>query len=63
MFDQEELAQQFEQLLTQQEMAEHWYASLDNTKSSKEFQREIQELHRDKKRHIELTRRLLEIVE
>lgn len=63
MLDQSFLRERFEALLTHQEAALGHYESVASEESDPEVKTHLQEILRDKKRHVELTRRLLEMVE
>jgi rubrerythrin len=62
MFEQAILAERFASLLTEQQSAERMYADLVPRITDPRLREQIEQLHREKQRHIELTERLLEIV-
>ncbi len=57
------LREQFLALLEKERQAERMYADLAARTSDEKLRKQIAELHRDKRRHIALAERLLEIVE
>ena len=57
------LREQFLALLDKERQAERMYADLAARMKSPAVRRQIEDLHRDKLRHIALAERLLEIVE
>ena len=63
MFEQAVLAEQFESLLYRTQQAEQMYASLADNVADPQLRREIEQLRRDKERHVSLAKRLLEIVQ
>jgi rubrerythrin len=63
MFEQAQLAQRFQSLLAQERDAEKAYADLAAEVSDPRLRAEVEQLRREKRRHAELARRLLEIVE
>jgi rubrerythrin len=63
MLEQAELTAQFEQLLAQQRQAAGAYAALADQVTDPTVKDQVRQLCRDKQRHVELTERLLEIVE
>lgn len=63
MLDNEILRERFEDLLNQQRQSVGVYASLASGLTDPKARAEAEQIHRDKKRHIELTERLLEIVD
>lgn len=63
MLEEEEIAQQFQALLEMERQAEQTYAELLAKVEDPAIRQQIEQLHRDKLRHIQLTQRLLEIVE
>ena len=63
MLEQAMLRDQFQALLVQEQQAEKVYAELVARITDSELLQQVQQLHRDKQRHIRLTERLLEIVE
>ena len=62
MYEQAQLAEQFAKLLAQAEQVERMYAGIADETDDADLREEIQELRRQKRRHILLTERLLEIV-
>jgi len=63
MFEQVILAEQFQNLLAQAQRAEQMYADLANHLTDRAMRQEVEQLRRDKRRHILLTERLVELVE
>jgi hypothetical protein len=63
MLDQSFLRERFEDLLTHQEAALGHYESAASEETDPQARTHLEDILRDKKRHVELTRRLLEIVE
>jgi rubrerythrin len=63
MLEQAMLRDQFQALLVQEQQAEKIYAELVARLTDPELLQQVQQLHRDKQRHIRLTERLLEILE
>jgi rubrerythrin len=63
MLEQAFLREQFLALLDKERQAERLYADLSVRLSDPGLRRQIEQLHRDKQRHIALAERLLEIVE
>ena len=63
MLEQAMLREQFLTLLDKERQAERLYADLSVRLSDPVLRRQIEQLHRDKQRHIALAERLLEIVE
>jgi hypothetical protein len=63
MLDQTFLREQIEQLLNDQENALGHYQNVTSRTTDESTRAELELMLRDKKRHIELTQRLLEIVE
>ncbi|MFB3893341.1 MAG: hypothetical protein ACE15C_15110 [Phycisphaerae bacterium] len=61
MLEQEQIAEQFQALLEMEKKAEALYAELA-ARADPALRARIEELRRDKLRHIRLTERLLEIV-
>ncbi len=59
----EQLAEQFRTLLDQQQQAEAGYAQLLPRLRDPHVLAQLQQVRRDKQRHIQLTERLLEIME
>ncbi|MCP4377155.1 MAG: hypothetical protein GY794_13385 [bacterium] len=63
MFEEAELAEQFNALLDQQQQAADYYATVASNTDDPHVRRQVEQVHREKKRHIQLTQRLLEIVD
>ncbi len=63
MFEQTQLSEQFQALLNAQEKTARQCLQAAGQTSDPHLKEEIQQLHREKQRHMELTERLLEIVE
>ena len=63
MLEEAEIAGQFQMLLDLEQQAEQLYAQMVQQNLDPHVRRQIQQLQREKQRHIALTRRLLEIVE
>jgi len=63
MFEQAVLAEQFEKLLAKAERAEQMYAGIADQTDDAHLREQFQELQREKRRHVEMTERLLEIVD
>jgi rubrerythrin len=63
MLEQAMLREQFLALLDKERQAERLYAELSARLTDPVLRRQIEQLHRDKERHIALAERLLEIVE
>jgi len=63
MFEETLLAEQFERLLAEAQQAERMYAGIAEETDDAGLKEQFQELRRDKRRHIEMTERLLEIVD
>ncbi|MCY2926603.1 MAG: hypothetical protein NT031_14425 [Planctomycetota bacterium] len=63
MFEQVALAEQFEDLLAKQQAAAGHYASLAAECADPAQREQFDTIRREKLRHVELTLRLLEIVE
>ena len=61
--EQEQLAEQFHTLLGQQQQAEKTYTQLLPQVTDSGTLAQIEHILRDKQRHIQLTQRLLEIVQ
>ncbi len=59
----QQLAEQFHALLSQQQQAEKTYAQLLPHVTDPGDLAQLEHIHRDKRRHIQLTQRLLEIVQ
>jgi hypothetical protein len=62
MFEEAVLAEQFEELLDREQEAVRLYAEWVSDAADPLLREEVEQLLREKKRHIELTERLLEIV-
>jgi rubrerythrin len=62
MLDQALLREQFQTLLSQEQQALQAYADLVAKVDDPAVREQVEQLHRDKQRHVELTERLLEIV-
>jgi len=62
MLEQAMLRDQFQALLTQEKQALAAYADLAAKVTDPSILEQVEQLRRDKQRHIELTERLLEIV-
>ncbi len=63
MLEQTLLREQFLTLLDKERQAERLYADLAVRLSDPSLRKQIEQLHRDKQRHITLAERLLEIVD
>ncbi len=63
MFEQALLAEQFEKLLAQAEQAEQMYAGLADQADDPDVREQFAELLREKRRHVRMTERLIEIVD
>jgi rubrerythrin len=63
MLEQSILREQFQQLLRKEREAEQAYADLAGKVTDPAVREQIDQLRRDKQRHIALTERLLELVE
>ena len=62
MYEQALLREQFQQLMDETHAAERAYADLADQAADPEMRQQIQHLRREKLRHVQLTRRLLEIL-
>ena len=62
MFEEAVLAVQFEELLDREREAVRLYAEWVSEAADSSMREEVEQLLREKQRHIELTERLLEIV-
>ena len=62
MFEGAVLAEQFEELLDREQEAVRLYAAWVSEAADPTMREEVEQLLREKQRHIELTERLLEIV-
>ncbi|MCE5326417.1 MAG: ferritin-like domain-containing protein [Planctomycetaceae bacterium] len=58
----QQLAEQFQDLLTQEQQVEGSYAAMAARASDPEIRTQLESIRTDKQRHIELIQRLLEIV-
>ena len=63
MFEQALLAEQFEKLLAQAEQAEQMYVGVADQADDPVVREQLAELLREKRRHVRMTERLLEIVD
>ena len=63
MFEEAQLAEQFNALLDQQQQAADYYAAMAAQTDDPQVRRQVEQVCREKKRHIQLTQRLLEIVD
>jgi rubrerythrin len=63
MLEQERLREQFQALLDQEQQALAVYTELADKVRDPRLRDQVEELRRDKQRHVELTERLLEIVD
>jgi len=63
MFEQAILTEQFQAILAKEQEAARLCADLEAKSGDPAFRKQIQQLRREKQRQIELTRRLLEIVQ
>jgi len=63
MFEEEQLAEQFTALLDQQQHAADHYAAVAAQTDDPQVRRQVEQVCREKNRHIQLTQRLLEIVD
>jgi rubrerythrin len=63
MLEQAVLREQFQHLLKKEREAEQTYAELAGKITDARIRREVEQLRRDKQRHIVLTERLLDLVE
>ena len=63
MFEEAQLAEQFNALLDQQQEAASYYAAMAAQTDDPQVRRQVEQVCREKKRHIQLTQRLLEIVD
>jgi len=57
------LAERFHKLLCQEQQAERAYAELADKTGDTSARRQLEQIHREKARHVQLVERLLEIVE
>jgi len=63
MFEEAQLAEQFNVLLDQQQQAANYYAAMAAQTDDPLVRRQVEQVCREKKRHIQLTQRLIEIVD
>jgi len=63
MFEEAQLAEQFSDLLDRQQQAAAYYATVASKTDDPDVRRQVEQVCREKKRHIQLTQRLLEIVD
>ena len=63
MYEQALLAEQFGKLLAQAEQAEQMYAGIAAETDDPDLREQFQELLREKRRHVQMTERLIEIVD
>jgi rubrerythrin len=63
MLEQALLRERFEELLDQQRQAAGFYAAWAARLTDPKLRQQVEQIHREKTRHIALTERLLEIVE
>ncbi len=63
MFEEAQLAEQFNALLNQQQQAADHYAVVAAETDDPLMRRQFEQVQREKNRHIQLTQRLLEIVD
>ena len=63
MLEHERLRERFQALLSQEQQALAAYADLASRVQDPGLRDQVEQLHREKQRHIELTERLLEIVD
>jgi hypothetical protein len=63
MFEEARLSEQFRTLLGHQQQVAQQYAAMVNQTTNPKLKKQVQQLHREKQRDIELTQRLLEIVD
>jgi len=61
--EQEQIASQFQALLEMEKQAEALYAQLLDKVEDATVRQKLEQLRKDKQRHIRLTQRLLEIVD
>ena len=61
--EQEQIASQFQALLEMEKQAEALYAQLLDKVEDASTRQKLEQLRKDKQRHIRLTQRLLEIVD
>ncbi len=58
----QQLAEQFQDLLTQEQQAEGTYAAMAEQTADPQIKIQLESIRSDKQRHIDLIQRLLEIV-
>jgi len=63
MYEQVELTERFQTLLAQERQAEREYGELAAATEEPALREQIEQLRREKQRHVDLTQRLLEIME
>jgi len=63
MFEEAQLAEQFDVMLDQQQQAANYYAAMVAQTDDPQVRRQVEQVCREKKRHIQLTQRLIEIVD
>ena len=63
MFEEARPSEQFRTLLGHQQQVAQQYAAMVNQTTNPKLKKQVQQLHREKQRDIELTQRLLEIVD
>jgi len=63
MYEQVELSERLQTLLAQEQRAEQEYGELAAATEDVSLREQIEQLRREKRRHVDLTQRLLEIVE
>jgi len=63
MIEQAQITDQFQALLEMLQQAERLYADLAAAAGDPQLKAQLEQLRRDKERHVQLTERLLEIVE
>ncbi len=63
MFEQVELARHFQSLLVKEQDAERMYAGLAAEVDDPALKAQVEQLRREKQRHVALAERLLELVE
>jgi len=63
MFEEAQLAEQFNALLDQQQQAADCYAAVAAKTDDPLMRRQVEQVQREKHRHIQLIQRLLEIVD
>jgi len=63
MFEEAQLAEQFNALLDQQQQAANYYAAMAAKTDDPQMRSQVEQVYREKSRHIQLTQRLIEIVD